>query len=98
MHHFVEDGILRFSEGWALQTAEAMRLFEASSGAQPWKQWGPYLAERQWGTVREDDCADGNAWSHFTHDHARSRAYQSGEDGIAGICDEKQRLCFAVAL
>ena len=60
--------------------------------------WGPYLSERQWGTVREDYSADGDAWNYFPHDHARSRAYRWGEDGLAGICDQEQRLCFALAL
>ena len=64
----------------------------------PWRRWGPYLSERQWGTVREDYSADGNAWQYFTHDHARSRAYHWGEDGLAGFCDLKQRLCFALSL
>ena len=64
----------------------------------PWKKWGPYLSERQWGTVREDYSADGNAWDYFTHDQSRSRAYRWGEDGIGGISDDKQRLCFALAL
>jgi hypothetical protein len=64
----------------------------------PWRQWGPYLSERQWGTVREDYSEDGNAWDYFTHDQARSRAYHWGEDGIAGISDDKQRLCFALGL
>ena len=63
-----------------------------------WKKWGPYLSERQWGTVREDYSEDGNAWEHFSHDQARSRAYRWGEDGLGGISDEKQRLCFAIAL
>jgi hypothetical protein len=67
-------------------------------GAALWKAWGPYLAERQWGTVREDYSGGGDAWSYFTHDQARSRAYRWGEDGIAGICDERQRLCLALAL
>src|SRR5215204_214232 len=62
-----------------------------------WKKWGPYLSERQWGTVREDYSADGNAWDYFTHDQARSRAYRWGEDGLAGISDDKQILCFALA-
>ncbi len=66
--------------------------------AAPWKKWGPYLSERQWGTVREDYSEDGDAWSYFSHDQSRSRAYHWGEDGIAGISDEKQRLCFALAL
>ena len=60
--------------------------------------WGPYLSERQWGTVREDYSANGDAWNYFPHDHARSRAYRWGEDGLAGICDQEQRLCFALAL
>ena len=79
-------------------TAEARRLEEAREGAAAWKKWGPYLSERQWGTVREDYSADGNAWDYFTHDQARSRAYRWGEDGLAGISDDKQRLCFALAL
>jgi Glycosyl hydrolase family 63 C-terminal domain len=73
-------------------------LEERSRLAAGWKQWGPYLSERQWGTVREDYSDSGNAWDYFTHDQSRSRAYQWGEDGIAGISDEKQRLCFALAL
>jgi hypothetical protein len=64
----------------------------------PWKKWGPYLSERQWGTVREDYSENGDAWNYFTHDHARSRAYRWGEDGLGGLCDDKQRLCFALAL
>ena len=79
-------------------TAEQMRLDAARRQSAPWKKWGPYLSERQWGTVREDYSEDGNAWSYFSHDQARSRAYHWGEDGIAGISDEKQRLCFALAL
>src|SRR5262245_9096617 len=63
-----------------------------------WRHWGPYLSERAWGTVREDYSADGSAWTYFPHDHARSRAYRWSEDGLAGICDEQQRLCFALAL
>jgi hypothetical protein len=63
-----------------------------------WKKWGPYLSERQWGTVREDYSADGNAWDYFPHDHARSRVYRWGEDGIAGISDDLQRICFAISL
>lgn len=77
---------------------EQVRLAEARDGKAPWKKWGPYLSERQWGTVREDYSPDGDAWNFFTHDHARSRAYRWGEDGIAGISDDKQRLCFALAL
>src|SRR5258707_7397144 len=78
--------------------AEAARLAAARERGAPWRKWGPYLSERQWGTVREDYSANGDAWSHFTHDQARSRAYRWGEDGLAGFCDEEQRLCFAIAL
>jgi len=78
-------------------TAEERRLREAREGV-PWRAWGPYLSERQWGTVREDYSESGDAWSYFSHDQARSRAYRWGEDGLAGISDDKQRLCFAVAL
>jgi hypothetical protein len=77
---------------------ERLRLEQARTGEAAWKFWGPYLSERQWGTVREDYSADGNAWDYFTHDQARSRAYRWGEDGLGGISDEKQRLCFALAL
>jgi hypothetical protein len=77
--------------------AEVRRLDEARQGV-PWKRWGPYLSERQWGTVREDYSDNGDAWSYFSHDQARSRAYKWGEDGIAGLCDDHQRVCFAVAL
>jgi hypothetical protein len=79
-------------------TTELGRLDEARERAVPWRKWGPYLSERQWGTVREDYSTDGNAWSYFTHDQARSRAYHWGEDGLAGFSDDKQRLCFALAL
>src|SRR5271170_726113 len=78
--------------------AEKQRLADNKSGKADWRQWGPYLSERQWGTVREDYSEDGNAWDYFSHDQARSRAYQWGEDGLAGICDDRQRLCFALAL
>jgi hypothetical protein len=78
--------------------AEQIRLQEAREQKVPWKKWGPYLSERQWGTVREDYSENGDAWNFFTHDHARSRAYRWGEDGIAGFSDDKQRLCFALAL
>ncbi len=77
---------------------EAARLQNAHDTKAPWRKWGPYLSERQWGTVREDYSYDGNAWDYFTHDQARSRAYHWGEDGLAGISDEKQSLCFSVAL
>src|SRR5277367_3523480 len=76
---------------------ENMRLQEAREG-KAWKKWGPYLSERQWGTVREDYSPDGNAWDYFSHDQARSRAYRWGEDGLAGFSDDKQQLCFALAL
>jgi hypothetical protein len=79
-------------------TAEQIRLNEARDEKVPWKRWGPYLSERQWGTVREDYSADGNAWDYFSHDQSRSRAYRWGEDGLAGISDDKQLICFALAL
>jgi hypothetical protein len=79
-------------------TEERRRLDEANSNIMPWKKWGPYLSERQWGTVREDYSENGDAWGYFTHDQARSRAYRWGEDGLAGISDDHQRLCFALAL
>ena len=78
--------------------AELNRLAETRDRGVPWKKWGPYLSERQWGTVREDYSEGGDAWNYFTHDQARSRAYRWGEDGLAGICDERQHLCFALAL
>jgi hypothetical protein len=80
------------------ETSEQRRLNEAREKRVPWKKWGPYLSERQWGTVREDYSEDGNAWNYFTHDQARSRAYRWGEDGLAGISDDNQQLCFAIAL
>ena len=81
-----------------MKTTEQIRLEEAREQKVPWKKWGPYLSERQWGTVREDYSENGDAWNFFTHDQARSRAYRWGEDGMAGISDDKQRLCFALAL
>ena len=80
------------------ETKEQKRLNDAREHDIPWKKWGPYLSERQWGTVREDYSQDGNAWDYFSHDQARSRAYRWGEDGLAGISDDKQQLCFAVGL
>ena len=77
---------------------EQARLRRDGVGAASWKYWGPYLSERQWGTVREDYSPYGNAWEYFPHDHARSRAYRWGEDGIGGFCDAEQRLCLAIAL
>src|ERR1700689_3771865 len=79
-------------------TRERERLRDSARGSASWKNWGPYLSERQWGTVREDYSAHGTAWDYFPHDHARSRAYRWGEDGLAGFSDDKQQLCFALAL
>ena len=81
-----------------VDVTEQKRLNEAREEGIPWKKWGPYLSERQWGTVREDYSDNGNAWDYFSHDQSRSRAYRWGEDGLAGISDDKQRLCFALAL
>jgi len=81
-----------------VDVAEQKRLNDAREAKIPWKKWGPYLSERQWGTVREDYSTDGNAWDYFTHDQSRSRAYRWGEDGLGGISDDKQRLCFALTL
>jgi len=79
-------------------TAEENRLDASRTAKEPWRRWGPYVSERQWGTVREDYSANGTAWEYLPHDHARSRAYRWGEDGIAGISDDGQQLCFALAL
>src|SRR5437762_10215957 len=87
-----DEHLLRYSMN------EAARLHESRGPKPLWKKWGPYLSERQWGTVREDYSEAGNAWEYFTHDHARYRAYRWGEDGLAGVSDHKQRLCFALAL
>jgi hypothetical protein len=81
-----------------IDVTEQKRLNDAREAGIPWKKWGPYLSERQWGTVREDYSPNGDAWNFFTHDQSRSRAYRWGEDGIAGISDDKQRLCFSLAL
>jgi len=78
--------------------AETARLNEARKAGTPWRKWGPYLSERQWGTVREDYSENGDAWNYFSHDQARSRAYHWGEDGLAGISDDQEWLCFSVAL
>src|ERR1041384_6719809 len=80
-----------------MQNPEHLRLREANvrPNEKPWRKWGPYLSERQWGTVREDYSPDGCAWDYFPHDHARSRAYRWGEDGLAAICDRYQLLVFA---
>ena len=79
-------------------TREGRRIKQTAAGTAAWDHWGPYLSERAWGTVREDYSADGDAWDYFPHDHARSRAYRWNEDGLAGICDRHQHLCFALAL
>src|SRR5689334_24017914 len=81
-----------------VDVSEQKRLNEAREAGVAWKKWGPYLSERQWGTVREDYSADGNAWDYFSHDQARSRAYRWGEDGLGGISDDKQLVCVALAL
>ena len=81
-----------------VEVNEQKRLNEAREKGIPWKKWGPYLSERQWGTVREDYSKDGNAWDYFSHDQSRSRAYRWGEDGMAGLCDDKQLLCFCLSL
>ena len=78
--------------------SESKRLKEARDHKAAWRKWGPYLSERQWGTVREDYSDSGDAWDYFSHEQSRSRAYRWGEDGLAGISDEKQQLCFALTL
>ncbi|RYE11692.1 MAG: glucosidase, partial [Sphingobacteriaceae bacterium] len=78
--------------------AEQLRILENEAKEVPLEKWGPYLSERQWGTVREDYSQNGDAWNYFPHDHARSRVYRWGEDGLAGISDYYQQLCFAIAL
>ena len=79
-------------------TQEELRLAESGARRKHWKRWGPYLSERAWGTVREDYSADGAAWEYFSHDQARSRAFRWNEDGLAGISDRRQMICFALAL
>ena len=79
-------------------TQEETRLQQAHERTANWQRWGPYLSERQWGTVREDYSADGDAWRYLTYDHARAKAYRWGEDGIAGISDDWQHLCLALAM
>jgi hypothetical protein len=81
-----------------VENEEKQRIVESRLGRQSWRKWGPYLSERQWGTVREDYSADGDAWRYLPHDHARSRAYRWGEDGLAGFSDDEQRMCLALAL
>src|ERR1700758_137813 len=91
--------------GGSMPPLRAINLLQSTEGARlhgpeldRWRRWGPYLSERQWGTVREDYSEYGTAWDYFPHDHARSRAYRWGEDGIAGICDRHQFICFSLAL
>src|SRR5258706_1905448 len=79
-------------------TEEEKRLKQCRDGTANWKLWGPYISERAWGTVREDYSPNGAAWEYFPHDHARSRVYRWSEDGLLGICDDRQYLCFALAL
>src|SRR4051812_12970782 len=79
-------------------TREELRLKQSNDKSAHWKRWGPYVSERAWGTVREDYSADGCAWDYFPHDHARSKAYRWNEDGLAGLCDRHQYICFALAL
>ena len=88
--------VTRGEPSWLIRSRSDWK--EAREQGVPWRKWGPYLSERQWGTVREDYSAGGDAWDYFTHDQARSRAYRWGEDGLAGISDDKQQLCFALAL
>jgi hypothetical protein len=78
-------------------SAERQRLANDKAGTENWRRWGPYLSERQWGTAREDYSPGGNAWDYLPHDHARSRAYRWGEDGIAGFSDDHQHLCLSLA-
>jgi len=82
----------------SILTAEEIRLEESRDRIAHWKRWGPYVSERAWGTVREDYSPDGNAWDFLSYDQARSKAYRWNEDGIAGICDRRQYICFALAL
>jgi hypothetical protein len=96
--HFSPRGWQKIGVEGKNMTAEERRLEEDRTRKAYWRRWGPYLSDRQWGTVREDYSSDGSAWSYFPHDHARSRTYRWGEDGIAGISDNHQRLCFALAL
>ena len=81
-----------------MPNAEEVRLADCYSGTKKWLEWGPYLSERQWGTVREDYSPYGSAWDYFPHDHARSRVYRWGEDAIAGISDRHSAICFGIAL
>ena len=95
MKHRAEDAKQKLKP---VETAEEKRLSESRTREKHWKRWGPYLSERSWGTVREDYSEHGTAWDYFPHDHARSKAYRWGEDGLGGISDRQQFLCFAIAL
>src|SRR3954468_24912140 len=86
-------GPFKMRKNTTMNNSEQIRLDEDREEKIPWKKWGPYLSERQWGTVREDYSDKGAAWNYFSHDQARSRAYHWGEDGLAGISDDRQRLC-----
>ncbi|HWK10408.1 MAG TPA: hypothetical protein VNR64_10175, partial [Vicinamibacterales bacterium] len=86
------------SDSRRARTAEELRLEESRLRKRHWKRWGPYLSERAWGTVREDYSANGDAWAYFPHDAARSRAYRWNEDGLGGLSDRHQKICFALAL
>ena len=89
----------RMNQGQSVTVdAELRRMLARDAGEAPWGAWGPYLSERQWGTVREDYSADGSAWDYLPHDLARSVAYRWGEDGIAGLSDDQQRLCLSLAM
>src|SRR5689334_9989059 len=93
----MSEGFEEASPSGLLDTAEGRRIAQCAPDS-AWRRWGPYLSERQWGTVREDYSPNGTAWDYFPHDHARSRTYRWGEDGMAGISDRYQILCFALAL
>src|ERR1700759_1645363 len=82
----------------AVKDPERRRLQAMRDQSEDWRRWGPYVSERQWGPVREDYSEGGTAWDYFPHDHARSRAYRWGEDGLAGFCDNRQLLCLSLAL
>src|SRR5919106_281016 len=97
--HTALDSLMPFVDQPATSpTAEGLRLEESRQRTKHWKRWGPYVSERAWGSVREDYSPYGTAWDYFPHDHARSRAYRWNEDGIAGISDRHQKICFAIAL
>ena len=95
----IQELSLRINKEITMKSIEERRLEAVDAkGNKTWRKWGPYLSERQWGTVREDYSENGSAWSYFPHDHARSRVYRWGEDGIAGISDKHQNLCFSLGI